>query len=105
MSREELILEIIEKVHENVQRLEAKLDEIAEEQTRQNLVVTEHERRSTTAERNLERLQEETNIRLKILEKDAQFAHNLIKIVSVAGGLLLFVSKILPFISSYLLTH
>lgn len=102
MSREELILEIIEKVHENVQRLEAKLDEMAQEQVRQNIVVTEHERRSTAAEKNLERLQEETNARLEALEKDAQFAHNLIKIVSVAGALLLFATRVLPLISAHL---
>lgn len=102
MSREELILEIIEKVHENVQRLEAKLDEIAQEQSRQNVVVTEHERRSTAAEKNLERLQEETNERLQKLEKDAQFAHNLIKIVSVAGTLILFATRVLPLISVHL---
>lgn len=100
MSREELILEIIEKVHENVQRLESKIDALSEEQIRQNVVVTEHERRSTAAEKRLELIHEEMNERLGSLEKDANFAHTLIKISTYGGAIILFFVKVLPFISS-----
>jgi peptidoglycan hydrolase CwlO-like protein len=102
MSREELILEIIEKVYENVQRLEGKIDALTEEQVRQNVVVTEHERRSTAAEKRLELLQQDFNSRLQSVEKDANFAHILIKICTYGGAIVLFLVKVLPFISSRL---
>jgi 3-deoxy-D-manno-octulosonic-acid transferase len=97
MDKTELVIEIIEKVHDNVQRVEAKLDAMAEEQTRQNVVVERHEQRSTTAEKRMELFELEVSSRLSQLEKDSQFARNAVVIISALGGLTLFVMQIIPF--------
>jgi 3-deoxy-D-manno-octulosonic-acid transferase len=97
MDKTELILEIIEKVHDNVQRVESKLDAVAEEQTRQNVVVERHEQRSTTAEKRMELFELEVSSRLSQLEKDSQFARNAVVIISTLGGLALFAMQIIPF--------
>lgn len=91
MTNDDLILEIIEKVHENVQKVENKLDGIAAEQVRQNIIVERHEQRSTASEG-----------RLELLEKDAQFVRNLIKILTALSGIALFILKIYPALVSHL---
>ena len=96
MDKTELILEIIEKVHDNVQRVEDKVDAIAEEQTRQNVIVERHEQRSTTAEKRLELFEAEVSTRLSNLEKDSQFARNAVTIIASLGAIVVFFVKILP---------
>ena len=96
MDKTELILEIIEKVHDNVQRVESKVDAMAEEQTRQNVVVERHEQRSTTAEKRLELFEMEVSTRLSNLEKDSQFARNAVTIIAALGAIVVFFVKILP---------
>lgn len=97
MDKTELILEIIEKVHDNVQRVEGKLDVISDEQARQNVIVERHEQRSTTAEKRLELFEMEVTARLSNLEKDSQFARNAVTIIAALGTITLFIIKILPF--------
>lgn len=96
MDKTELILEIIEKVHDNVQRVESKVDSMAEEQTRQNVVVERHEQRSTTAEKRLELFEMEVSARLSNLEKDSQFARNAVTIIAALGAIVVFFVEILP---------
>ncbi len=97
MDKTDLILEIIEKVHDKVQRVEDKLDNVAEEQVRQNVIVERHEQRSTTAEKRMELFEHEVSTRLSQLEKDSQFARNAVVIISALGGLTLFAIKVIPF--------
>lgn len=96
MDKTELILEIIEKVHDNVQRVESKVDAMAEEQTRQNVIVERHEQRSTTAEKRLELFEMEVSTRLSNLEKDSQFARNTVTIIAALGAIVVFFVEILP---------
>ena len=96
MDKTELILEIIEKVHDNVQRVENKVDAIADEQVRQNVIVERHEQRSTTAEKRLELFEMEVTARLSNLEKDSQFARNAVTIVAAIGAIVVFFVEILP---------
>ena len=96
MDKTELILEIIEKVHDNVQRVESKVDAIADEQVRQNVIVERHEQRSTTAEKRLELFEREVTARLSNLEKDSQFARNAVTIVAAIGAIVVFFVEILP---------
>jgi hypothetical protein len=79
MSKDELIIDILEKVHEKVEKSNSDIQDIKVEQVRQNLIVERHEQRSTASEG-----------RLKILEKDAQFARNFVMTVSVLGACLEF---------------
>lgn len=88
MNKEDLILDILEKIHEKTETNTTDLNEIKLEQQRQNIVVTEHERRSTASE-----------ARLSLLEKDAQFFRNFITTVTVIAGILTFVVEVvLPLI-------
>lgn len=86
--KEDIILDILEKIHEKTEKITSELGEVKSEQFRQNLVVTEHERRSTASE-----------ARLSLLEKDAQFFRNFITTVTVIAGILTFVVEVvLPLI-------
>lgn len=86
--KEDIILDILEKIHEKTEKITSELCEVKSEQFRQNLVVTEHERHSTASE-----------ARLSLLEKDAQFFRNFITTVTVIAGILTFVVEVfLPLI-------
>jgi hypothetical protein len=84
-SKDELIIDILEKVHDKVEKSANDIQEIKVELVRQNIIVTQHEARSTASE-----------ARLEILEKDAQFFRNFITTCTVIGGITAFVLKIWP---------
>jgi hypothetical protein len=87
MSKDELIIDILEKIHEKVEKSADNIQEIKLEQSRQNIIVTQHEARSTASEK-----------RLNLLEKDAQFFRNFITTVTVLAGIAAFLIKILPLV-------
>lgn len=93
----------MERIFSFLEKLDAKLDEVKNtiveikiEQTRQNTVVSEHERRSTASEGRLDLLESGINERLAKLEKDSQFARNFLTTISIIAGMLVFIVKILP---------
>jgi len=87
--RDELILGILEKLDSKVDKLSEDIGEIKIQQALHDVVVKEHESRSTASEG-----------RLNILEKDAQFFRNFVVIMTALGGLMLFVLQIWPLIHS-----
>ena len=107
MKTEELILEIIEKVHEQSQLTARKVDELQIEQVRQgelhrynakNLEV--HMARTESNEKLIQTIEEDSNKRLQALEKKALFIDFIVKIVLSVGGLILFAVKVLPYLST-----
>lgn len=90
MSNDELILDIVEKIHGKVEKLDSDMTDMRIEQGRQNVIVERHEARSTASEE-----------RLNLLEKDAQFFRNFIMIMTGLGAVITFIVKILPYLSSH----
>ena len=87
MDNQELILDIVEKTYDKVEKLDNDMTEMRIEQGRQNIIVERHEARSKASED-----------RLALLEKDAQFFRNFIMILTGActiGGALV---KFLPYL-------
>lgn len=88
MQNEELILDIVEKTYDKVEILSNDINEIKIEQAGQNIIVKQHEARSTASE-----------ARLSLLEKDAQFFRNFIMIITglctIAGVLVKFLPYLL----------
>lgn len=100
MNRDELILEIIEKVHDSVERLNTRVNELQIEQIRQGemhvrntVSVEEHIRRSNALEENLELLRSE----VKPIQKHVDIVEFCTKAVMwlVGSGAILFVVKLL----------
>ena len=85
MNNDEIILDILEKVHDKVESSRTDIQAIKIEQVRQNLIVTQHEARSTASEG-----------RLSILEKDSQLFRNFVMFATIIGGLIGFAIKIYP---------
>lgn len=86
MNHEELILDILEKVHEKVEKSSEDIQLIKIQQALHDAVVKLHEARSTASEG-----------RLAVLEKDAQFFRNFVTICTVLGTLAAGVAKIWPY--------
>lgn len=95
-SREELILDILERVHDKVENLSSDVQELKIEQVRHYEM---HKLNSSNLQEHMSRT-EANESRLELLEKDAQFFRNFIKIVTVAGGLTLFVLKLISYLSA-----
>lgn len=90
MSNDDLILDIVEKIHDKIEKLDNDVTDMRIEQGRQNIIVERHEARSTAAEQ-----------RLHLLEKDAQFFRNFIMIMTALGAIITFAVKIFPYLSSH----
>lgn len=82
-----VVLDILEKIHEKTEKNNNDLNEIKVELVRQNGVVTEHERRSTASEG-----------RLELLEKDVQSFRSVIKAVVIIAGTVTFLAEGLPLV-------
>ncbi len=99
MSNEELILEIIEKVHDDVKDTNKKVDILQIEQVRQSEMhrintksLDEHMRRTEANEK-----------RLKVVEGYLAFINTAIKLTASVGGIILFFVAVIPFVKDHLL--
>lgn len=106
MKTDELILEIIEKVHEQGQITARKVDELQIEQVRHGELhrynannLEKHMARTESNEALIEVLRESTDERLKLLEKRSLFVDFTIKAIAVIGSIILFAIKVIPFLS------
>mgnify|MGYP000861741572 FL=1 len=88
MNNDELILEIIEKVHEQGLHTAKKVEEIQLEQARQGVIITQNE----------EGLREHMN-RTANLEKRVAFYDSIAIIVAGIASVILFVVKVWPYVS------
>ena len=84
-NKEELILDILERIHEKVEKIDADVADIKIQQALHDAVVKQHESRSTSLENRAEKL-----------EKDAQFFRNAITVIVALGTLVGFILEILP---------
>jgi hypothetical protein len=96
-SKDELILDILERVHDKVELLGTDVQSLKVEQVRHFEM---HKTNAANLEQHMSRTEANEN-RLELLEKDAQFFRNFIKFVTISGALLLFGLKV----SSYLLSQ
>ena len=94
MERDELLLDILERIYGKVEKLDADVQEVKVEQARHGIIhetnkeeLAEHVRRTKAAEG-----------RLEILEKDAQFFRNFITTVTILGSLAIAAVKLLPYL-------
>lgn len=94
MNKDEILLDIMEKVHDKVERISADVQDIKIQQARQDGVVEEHSRRSTASEG-----------RLEFLENHVLMVNHTIKIIKISGQILLgfitvigFFAKVLPWL-------
>ena len=101
MNKDELILEIIEKVHDNVQRLEKQVRDIQIEQIRQGemhirntLNVEEHVRRSNALEESVDILRAEI-IPIKKHVNIVEFSIKVLMWLIGSSGLILFIKNII----------
>lgn len=101
MNKDELILDILEKLHDKVDKLSEDVNDIKVQQARHDEVVMRHEARSTTLELDLKEYKIAMDEQVSILKKDAQFFRNFIVIMTGVGSVTLFLLKISP----YLLAH
>ncbi len=99
MTREELILEIIEKVHDSVERLNNRVNELQIEQVRQGemhvrntLNVEEHVRRSNLLEESIELVRDE----IRPLQKHVDIVQFIGKVMmwAIGSGGIIFIIKI-----------
>lgn len=94
MSNEQLILEIIEKVHEQNTIHARKIDELQIEIVRQGEI---HRFNSKNLDEHMART-EANEQRLEVIEKHVMFVNSAIKVIAAIGGLILFTVKILPYL-------
>ena len=97
MNKDELILEIIEKVHENVSKLESKVDIIQMEQVRQGEL---HNFNSKNLEDHMARTAASED-RLAVLEHRDQFIVSVIKVITYGAAIIAFFVKVVPFIANH----
>ena len=98
MKNDDIILDILEKIHAKVEKLDGDVQDIRIEQVRHGLMheankeeLAEHARRSTASEG-----------RLNVLEDDAKFFKSFVKIVTVLGAIATFISRVYPFLVAHL---
>lgn len=94
MNKDELILEIIEKVHEQVQTTSAKVDELQQEQARHGIL---HEVNALNLEKHMART-EAAEERLAVIEKHFMFVGSAIKVITGLSAIVVFSIKVIPFI-------
>jgi hypothetical protein len=92
MSRDDLILEIIEKVHEQGQQTARKVEEIQHEQARHGVL---HEVNASNLKEHMARTEAAEN-RLAIIEKHFMFIASGIKIVTGIAAIIVFFVKVMP---------
>lgn len=90
-TKEELMLDIMEKTYDKVEKLSESVHEIKNEQVRQNVIVERHEARSTASE-----------VRMTWIENQILMINASVKIIGTIGAVILFFVKILPYLSSHL---
>lgn len=90
MNKEEILLDIMEKMHDSVKSIEAKINEIQIELVRQNVIVERHEARSTASEENNRLLEQKLDERLARLEKKELMINGGIKVILAIGSLVGF---------------
>lgn len=88
MNNDELILEIIEKVHEQGQNTAKRVEEMQMEQARQGVIIAKNE----------ENLRDHMT-RTANLEKRVAFYDSIVVIVAAIASVVLFVIKVLPYIN------
>jgi hypothetical protein len=79
------------RIEDKLDRLDERMDKMNETLIKNTVVLDEHQRRSIASEN-----------RLEVVEKQATFVNNMIKIVTVGGGLLVFLSQLLPLVDRLL---
>jgi hypothetical protein len=96
MNKEELLLEIIEKVHERSLETAKMVQELQIEQVRQGEM---HKRNTDNLEEHMART-EANEARILLIEKHVAFVNSVIKIITAGGAILLFLIKVLPYLNS-----
>ena len=99
MNKDELILEIIEKVHETTKENTKRLNELQIEQVRQGEM---HKRNTDSLVEHMART-EANEQRIVLIEKHVAFVNSVIKVVTAVGAVTLFIIKAWPFFQSLLL--
>jgi len=92
MSNEQLMLEIIEKIHEQNKENSRKIEELQIEQVRQGEI---HRFNSVNLEKHMART-EANEARLEVIEKHVMFVNSAIKVIATMGAVTLFLIKVLP---------
>lgn len=98
MTNDELILEIIEKVHEQVEKTAGKVDVLQIEQIRQGEM---HRINAENLKLHMART-EASEARLAILEKERAFVFTACRLISYVAAGVLFLIKVIPFCESLL---
>jgi hypothetical protein len=98
MNKEELLLEIIEKVHERSLETAKMVQELQIEQVRQGEM---HKRNSENLEEHMART-EANEQRILLIEKHVAFVNSIVKVVTAMGAITLFIIKVLPYLHSLL---
>lgn len=93
---QELILDILEKQDNKLDRVIEDVNDIKVQQGRHDEVVYRHEARSTELTELVNVIRKDTDARIKVLEKDAQFFRNFIMIMTGLGAVVGFVFKVAP---------
>lgn len=98
MNKEDLIVDILEKIHEKVEESRNDIQGIKIQQALHDAVVKVHESRSTQLTTIINLLE----ARVEIVEKDAQFFRNFVKTVTILAAVATFIAKAFPWIQSHL---
>lgn len=95
MSKEEVILDIVEKTYDQIQEVKREVVDIKIQQALHDSVVKAHEARSTALQELVIEVKKDTDLRVKTLEKDAQFFRNFVKFATVTAAILAFYVEVL----------
>lgn len=87
---------LLELIYSDLQEVKKDVGNIRTQQAVHDEVVARHEQRSTSLQEFITVVKEESGKRLAVLEDDAKFFKNFVKFMTILGGLVLFVLKILP---------
>lgn len=98
MNKEELILEIIEKVYDKSKETDRKVEELSKEVAAQR---TLHEKNSVVLEEHMRRT-EANETQIDYVKKHVVFVNSVIKVIGGIGAVVLFFVKVLPFLHSVL---
>lgn len=98
MSKEEVILDIVEKTYEQMQEVKREVVDIKIQQALHDAIVKAHEARSTALQELVIEVKKDAESRMTNLEKDAQFFRNFVKIIGGLGVLVEVGSRVIPFL-------
>lgn len=103
MNRDELILEIIEKVHEQSQNTAKDVKDLTLELKQLSIEVAKqgelHKINASNLDEHMARTAANEE-RVLLIEKHVMFVNSVIKVVTAIGAITLFVLKVLPFLSN-----